>query len=308
MAVTVLWRALTASWRQKGKRKQVFPRAIRTTELPSNPSPLHSRRCATDISEQPDPNLTDLFDTWHHATMAANVAVREGKCSTTSGTSLLRRQQGENRFPSVNIFITIHQPKSFLRNFGPERKSMPAPSRRDVFFSGTMLTLVCPFIYIYTWASIHTTIIFKTGTEVLSIVLHTSSRNTQPCLVCCLKGKTSFFLTCKVKNGQIWHALSLTTLRPPPTPHLLVFSGIFWRGIPLCTNFTATAASTGRPPKFVLVTQSSRGIDLALFERSEFLIDASQKKSLRVCSTNLGFSVGSANRIRPKHGIPLHSF
>ena len=32
--------------------------------------------------------------------------------------------------------------------------------------------------------------IFKTGTEVLSIVLHTSSRNTQPCLVCRLKGKT----------------------------------------------------------------------------------------------------------------------
>ena len=40
LAVTVFWRALTASWRQKGKRKQVFPRAIRTTELPSNPSPL----------------------------------------------------------------------------------------------------------------------------------------------------------------------------------------------------------------------------------------------------------------------------
>ena len=38
-------------------------------------------------------------------------AVREGKCSTTSGTLLLRRQQGENRFPSVKIFITIHQPK-----------------------------------------------------------------------------------------------------------------------------------------------------------------------------------------------------
>ena len=50
-----------------------------------------------------------------------------------------------------------------------------------------------------------------------------------------------------------------------------------------------------------------------LFERSEFLIDTSQKKSLRVCtrarvhacSTSLGFSVRSANRIWPKHGIPL---
>ena len=34
-------------------------------------APEHSRRCATDTSEQPDTNLTDLFDTWHHATMAA---------------------------------------------------------------------------------------------------------------------------------------------------------------------------------------------------------------------------------------------
>ena len=50
-----------------------------------------------------------------------------------------------------------------------------------------------------------------------------------------------------------------------------------------------------------------------LFERSEFLIDTSQKKkSARVpcarvhaCSTSLGFSIRSANRIWPKHGIPL---
>ena len=69
-------------------------------------------------------------------------------------------------------------------------EGMPAPSRRNVFFSGTMLSLVCPFMYIYTRASIHTTSIFKTSTEVLSIVLHTSSRNTQSCLVRCLKGKT----------------------------------------------------------------------------------------------------------------------
>ena len=61
-------------------------------------------------------------------------------------------------------------------------ESMPAPSRRNVFFSGTMLTLVYRFMYIYTWASIHTTSIFKTSTEVLSIVLHTC-RNTQSCLV-----------------------------------------------------------------------------------------------------------------------------
>ena len=35
--------------------------------------------------------------------------------------------------------------------------------------------------------------------------------------------------------------------------------------------------------------------------------DIPKKRSarVRVCSSNLGFSVGSANRIRPKHGIPL---
>ena len=43
LAVTAFWRAVTASWRQKGKRKQIFPRAVRTTELPSNPSPLTFR-------------------------------------------------------------------------------------------------------------------------------------------------------------------------------------------------------------------------------------------------------------------------
>ena len=53
-----------------------------------------------------------------------------------------------------------------------------------------------------------------------------------------------------------------------------------------------------------------------LFERSEFLIDTGtspqKNPSVCVCSTNLGFSVTSANGIRPNHGIPppayIHSF
>ena len=51
-------------------------------------------------------------------------------------------------------------------------------------------------------------------------------------------------------------------------------------------------------------------VSTILFERSEFLIDTwyiPPKKSVRVClcvcSTNLGFSVTSANGIRPNHGI-----
>ena len=64
LAVTVFWRALTASWRQQGKRKQVFPRAIRTTELPSNPSPLTFRNNQIQI----------LQTSSTHATMVANVS------------------------------------------------------------------------------------------------------------------------------------------------------------------------------------------------------------------------------------------
>ena len=48
-----------------------------------------------------------------------------------------------------------------------------------------------------------------------------------------------------------------------------------------------------------------------LFERSEFLFATCKKKKtdgLCVCSANLGFSVRSANRIRPKHGIPLSKY
>ena len=43
LAVTAFWRAFTGSWRQKGKRKEIFPRAVRTTALPSNPAPLTFR-------------------------------------------------------------------------------------------------------------------------------------------------------------------------------------------------------------------------------------------------------------------------
>ena len=67
LAVTAFWRALTASWRQKGKRKQIFLRIIRTTELPSNPSPLTFRNNQIQI----------LQTSSTHATMAANVSQQD---------------------------------------------------------------------------------------------------------------------------------------------------------------------------------------------------------------------------------------
>ena len=75
LAVTAFRRALIASWRQKGKRKQIFPRAIRTTELLSNPSPLPFRN-----------NQIQIFQTSStHATMAANVSQQD---TNTHGTGL----------------------------------------------------------------------------------------------------------------------------------------------------------------------------------------------------------------------------
>ena len=75
LAVTAFWRAFTASWRQKGKRKQIFPRAVRTTELPSTPSPLTFRNNQIQI----------LQTSSTHATMAANVFQQD---MNTHGTRL----------------------------------------------------------------------------------------------------------------------------------------------------------------------------------------------------------------------------
>ena len=73
LAVTAFWRARTASWWQKGNRKQIFPRVIRTTELPSNPSPLTFRN-----------NQIQIFQTSStHAAMAANVSQQD---TNTHGT------------------------------------------------------------------------------------------------------------------------------------------------------------------------------------------------------------------------------
>ena len=72
LAVTAFWRAFTASWWQKGKRKQIFPRALRTTELPSNPSPLTIRNNQIQTSST-------------HANMAANVSQQD---ANTHGTWL----------------------------------------------------------------------------------------------------------------------------------------------------------------------------------------------------------------------------
>ena len=69
------WRALTASWRQKGKRKQIFPRDIRAAKLPSNPSPLTFRNNQIQI----------LQTSSTHGTMEANVSQQD---TNTHGTWL----------------------------------------------------------------------------------------------------------------------------------------------------------------------------------------------------------------------------
>ena len=76
LAVTAFWRALTASWRQKGKREQrSFLGPFSSTELPSNPSPLTFRNNQIQILQ--------ISST--HATVAADVSQQD---TNTRGTSL----------------------------------------------------------------------------------------------------------------------------------------------------------------------------------------------------------------------------
>ena len=74
-----------------------------------------------------------------------------------------------------------------------------------------------------------------------------------------------------------------------------------WEVVGLPMGVVARSTLTPRDKSFNYYSSEAR-----------FLIDTSQKKSACVCSTNLGFSVRSANRIRPKNGIPMpvyiHSF
>ena len=90
LAVTAFWRAFSASWRSKGKRKQIFPRAVRTTELPSNPSPLSFRNNQIQILQ--------TFSTY--APMAANVFQQD---MNTHGTRLSHARTRQS------FFDTTHQ-------------------------------------------------------------------------------------------------------------------------------------------------------------------------------------------------------
>ena len=89
LAATAFWRARTDSWRQKGKRKQIFPRAIRTTELPSNPSPLTFRNNQIHI----------LQTSSTHATMAANVFQQD---MNTHGTRLSHARTRQSFFDTTH--------------------------------------------------------------------------------------------------------------------------------------------------------------------------------------------------------------
>ena len=72
---------------------------------------------------------------------------------------------------------------------------MPAPSRRNVLLRHHAAPCR-PFNvgHLYMGLCRYYKCIFKTGTEVLSIVLHTCSSNTRSCLECRLKGETLLLL------------------------------------------------------------------------------------------------------------------
>ena len=97
LAVTVFWHALTASWRRKCKRKEAFPWAIHTTELPSNHSPLTFRD-----------NQIQILQTYStHATMAANVSQQdttrtERPCHTHAHTYNARQRDKSPDSPATH--------------------------------------------------------------------------------------------------------------------------------------------------------------------------------------------------------------
>ena len=89
LAITIFWRALTASWRQKGERNHVFPRATRTTELPSNPSPLTFR------------NLTDLFDTRNHGSQRLSAGYQHTRHVVVTRTHAHTTRDKGTKAPTV---------------------------------------------------------------------------------------------------------------------------------------------------------------------------------------------------------------
>ena len=94
LAVIAFWRALAASCRQKGKRKQIFPRAIRTTELPPNPSPLTFRNNQIQ-------NLTDLFDTRNHGNQRKLPTHTARGCHTDARTYNARQRDKSPDSPAT---------------------------------------------------------------------------------------------------------------------------------------------------------------------------------------------------------------
>ena len=104
LPVTVFSHALTASWRQKGKREQVFPRAIRTTELPSNPSPLTLRNNQIQILETRNHGSQRLSASYQHT---RHVVVTRTHAHTTrdKGTKALTVVSGEVRAELPRLFL-----------------------------------------------------------------------------------------------------------------------------------------------------------------------------------------------------------
>ena len=125
LAVTVFWRALTASWRQKGKRKQAFPPgAIRSTELPSNPSPLSTRDGAQLAFRKEQIQILQTSSTlgttqpWQPTSQSGKESVQLPAVRHCCGANRGRIVSLQSRYSSPFINLSHF----FLRNFGPERK------------------------------------------------------------------------------------------------------------------------------------------------------------------------------------------
>ena len=115
LAVTVCWRALTASRRQKDKRGLSSGHSHYKTAFES---------FAPDISEQPDPTLTDLFDTRNHGSQRLSASYQHTRHVVVTHT---HAHTTRDRVTEVLTIISGEVCAELPRLFLCERPSSIAP-------------------------------------------------------------------------------------------------------------------------------------------------------------------------------------
>ena len=106
-AFTVLWRALTASWRGNRRGKQLFLRVLRATEPHSDPSTLRNFRMYLGHT---DPTLSNLFrhnHGNHHESQQVTTRRRHVAHANARATRIQRGTKGGTKPPPTVPWHTL---------------------------------------------------------------------------------------------------------------------------------------------------------------------------------------------------------